>query len=250
MNLENTNANGRLELKQGPEAGVIVFDRQIVSHPDIDLFDAASYGNAASLVSGKGGRGAAWFVKAEFGEAVLRHYRRGGWAAKISDARYLWRDESSARSIHEFHFMQVLREKNLPVPKPIAAMVLRKGLFYRAAILLERIPNVQSFLECVHQQTESAPWAALGKTIAAFHKVGAQHADLNAQNILLDADQKIWLIDWDKAKLHTSGDSIWYVDVLNRLQRSLLKYRGSISEQTILAGMQILRAAHDTEMER
>lgn len=250
MNPENTNANGRLEIKQGLESGVIVFDRQAVFNPDINRFDAASYGRAASLVSGKGGRGAAWFVQAEFGDAVLRHYRRGGWAAKISDAQYLWRDESSARSIHEFHFMQALREKNLPVPKPIAAMVLKKGLFYRAAILIERIPNVQSFLECVHQKTESAPWAELGKTIAAFHKAGAQHADLNAQNILLDVDQKIWLIDWDKAKFQTSAESIWRVDVLNRLQRSLLKYRGNISEETILAGMKLLRAAHDVEMEK
>ena len=170
MNPEKTNANGRLEIKQGLESGVIVFDRQMVSNPEVNGFDAASYGSSANLVSGKGGRGAAWFVKAESGDAVLRHYRRGGWAAKISDARYLWRDENTARSIHEFHFLQTLREKNLPVPKPIAAMVLKKGLFYRAAILVERIPNVRSFLDCVHQQTESAPWAALGKTMAAFHK--------------------------------------------------------------------------------
>ena len=249
MNPENTSANGRFEIKQGLESGVIVFDRQIASNPAINWFDATSYGSAANLVSGNGGRGAAWFVKTEFGDAVLRHYRRGGWAAKISDARYLWRDESSARSIHEFYFMQSLREKNLSVPKPIAAMVLRKGLFYRAAILIERIPNVQSFLECVHQQTESAPWAALGKTIATFHKVGAQHADLNAQNILLDADLKIWLIDWDKAQFQTKAGP-WCVEVLQRLQRSLMKYRGEVGEETIRAGMQILRVAHDTEMER
>ena len=249
MNPEITSANGRLELKHGLESGVIVFDRQSIANPDISLFEAATFGTAASLISDKGGRGAAWFVKAEFGDAVLRHYRRGGWAALISDARYLWRDESSARSIHEFHFMQALCEKNLPVPKPIAAMVLKKGLFYRAAILLERVPNVQSFLECVHQQTESAPWTALGRTIAAFHKAGAQHADLNAQNILLDSDQKIWLIDWDKAQFQSKAGP-WCVNVLQRLQRSLIKYRGEVGEETMLAGMQILRVAHDTEMER
>jgi len=248
MKSETTIANGRLDVMQGVESGAILFDTGFASNPDIDWFDATKWGNAATLI-GAGGRGAAWFVKADFGDAVLRHYRRGGWAAKISDSRYLWRDENSARSFHEFHFMQMLVKKNLPVPKPIAAMYLKRGLFYRAGILIEQIPNVQSFLECVHRQTESAPWAALGEVIAEFHKAGAKHADLNSQNILIDAGRKIWLIDWDKAAMQTAPGS-WCTDVLQRLQRSLLKYRGEVGEETILAGMRILRAAHDAEMER
>ena len=248
MKSESTATNGRLEIKQGADTGAILFNTRIVANADLDWFDAAKWGSAATLV-GTGGRGAAWFVNASIGNAVLRHYRRGGWAAKISDSRYLWRDESSVRSFHEFHFMQMLVEKNLPVPKPIAAMYLRRGVFYRAAILIERIPDVRSFLDCVHQQTESAPWGALGKVIASFHKVGAKHADLNAQNILIDSSQKIWLIDWDKATIQTSVGS-WCADVLQRLQRSLLKYRGEVDEATIIAGMQLLRAAHDAEMEQ
>jgi len=42
----------------------------------------------------------------------------------------------------------------------------------------------------------------------------------------------------------------WCADVLQRLQRSLLKYRGEVDEATIFAGMQLVRAAHDAEMER
>lgn len=249
MDLSNTVPNSRVPIHQQGEQGAIVFDSRLWQQADSAFFDPAHYGELVTPVAGKGGRGAAWFVKAGFGDAVLRHYRRGGWAAQISDNRYFWRDEKNARSIHEFHFMQALRGKNLPVPKPIAAMFLKSGLFYRAAILIERIAHVRSFLECVHRQTESAPWDLLGKTIARFHKAGAQHADLNAQNILLDAENNIWIIDWDKAKFQ-SGTGTWCVDVLQRLQRSLLKYRGEVDEATILAGMRILRAAHDSEMER
>lgn len=248
MKSENTITDGRLEVTQGAESGAILFDASFASNPKIDWFDPKKWGAAATLV-GAGGRGAAWFVKAGFGNAVLRQYRRGGWAAKISDSRYLWRDENSTRSFHEFRFMQMLGEKNLPVPKPVAAMYLRRGIFYRASILVEQIPGVQSFLDCVHRQTESAPWAELGKIIAAFHKAGARHADLNSQNILIDADRKIWLIDWDKATMQATAGP-WCADVLQRLQRSLLKYRGEVGEETILASMQILRAAHDAEMER
>ncbi len=249
MDSSNTRSNSRMPIHQQGEQGAIVFDTRLWQQADSAFFEPAHYGEQAKAVSGKGGRGAAWFVRANFGDAVLRHYRRGGWAAKISDARYLWRDENNVRSFHEFHVMQMLGEKKLPVPKPIAAMYLKRGLFYRAGILVERIPEARSFLDCVHRQTESAPWAALGKTIADFHKVGAKHADLNAQNILVDSSQKIWLIDWDKATMQTVAGA-WCMDVLQRLQRSLLKYRGEVGQETILAGMQLLRAAHDAEMER
>ncbi|MEO6173185.1 MAG: 3-deoxy-D-manno-octulosonic acid kinase [Arenimonas sp.] len=238
-----------MPIHQQGEQGAIVFDTRLWQQADSVFFDPAHYSDAAKPVSGQGGRGAAWFVHADFGDVVLRHYRRGGWAAKISNSRYFWTDENSTRSFHEFHFMQALRKKNLPVPKPIAAMFLKRGMFYRAAILIERIPDVRSFLECVHEQTESAPWAALGKTIANFHIAGARHADLNAHNILLDTNQKFWLIDWDKAEFQTCAGT-WCVEVLQRLQRSLLKYRGEVDEATILAGMQQLRAAHYAEMER
>jgi 3-deoxy-D-manno-octulosonic acid kinase len=211
-------------------------------------FDDSSYAEKAMPVTAKGGRGAAWFVEGAFGHGVLRHYRRGGLVAKLSERDYFWKDEASVRSFHEFHFLHALRAKKLSVPMPIAACYTKKGLFYRASLLMQRIPDVNSFQDRVHQQTESAPWEKLGRAIAVFHRYGAQHADLNAQNILFDTNETVWLIDWDKAQFQ-SAPGRWCHDNLDRLQRSLLKYRGSLDAVMIESGMQRLRAAHDKDIE-
>jgi 3-deoxy-D-manno-octulosonic acid kinase len=213
-----------------------------------DWFAPESYVENALPVSAKGGRGAAWFVSGDFGEGVLRHYRRGGLIAKLSERDYFWKDENSTRSFHEFQFLLALQEKKLLVPKPIAAYYVKKGFFYKASLLMQRIAGAVSFQDIVHQQTETAPWEALGQAIAKFHRAGAQHADLNAQNILFDQHQAIWLIDWDKAQFQNAAGP-WCLDVLNRLQRSLLKYRGALDEHMIESGMQRLRAAHDKDIE-
>jgi 3-deoxy-D-manno-octulosonic acid kinase len=90
-------------------------------------------------VRGAGGRGAAWFVDGEFGAGVLRHYRRGGWAARASQDGYLWQGRRACAACANSRCCAAARF-GLPVPAPIAAWYLRRGWRYRAAILVERIP--------------------------------------------------------------------------------------------------------------
>ena len=134
MDLSTTAPNCRVPIHQQGEQAAIVFDTRLWQQADSVFFDPAHYGEGATPVSGKGGRGAAWFVHGPFGNAVLRHYRRGGWAAKISNSRYFWRDEASVRSIHEFRFMQSLCEKNSKTPEKCLIIKCDKSLFKQLAI--------------------------------------------------------------------------------------------------------------------
>src|SRR5690554_5495799 len=83
------------------------YDAKVVHKPELRLFDWKDDQWAAAPVS-EGGRQAAWYVRYGEHDAVLRHYRRGGLAAKISDNRYIWQGARRVRSFHEFEILRSL----------------------------------------------------------------------------------------------------------------------------------------------
>ena len=202
-------------------AGTIVFDPVRLRQAGPELFDPAHYGAAASPVAA-GGRGAAWFVRGDAGDAVLRHYRRGGLMARLGCEDYAWLGESRVRSVAEFRLLAELHREGLPVPAPLAAGYWRRGLGYRAAILVERIAGTRALSHWLAADVGQAPWEAVGDMIARFHLAGLDHADLNADNVLVDAQGQPWLIDFDRCLRRRAGGG-WRARNLRRLARSLAK---------------------------
>ena len=217
--------------REGRGYGAILFDRQRLRQADPSLFSPGQWGERASLV-GEGGRGAAWFVDAPFGQCVLRHYMRGGLAARISRDRYLWRGANRTRGFVEFRLLRKLVMQKMPVPRPLAAFYLRKGMTYQAAILMERLQGVRSLGELAQQAGHDAPWEDAGRLIARFHRAGLDHADLNAHNILFNDAGHGWLIDFDRGILRIP-ETQWRQGNLKRLLRSLLKLRGPRSQRDV-----------------
>lgn len=201
--------------------GAIVFDPARLRQASHEMLDPAWWGDAAQPVAA-GGRGAAWFVRGTFGDGVLRRYRRGGVAARFSRERYLWLGSDRVRSIGEFRLLARLRDLGLPVPAPLLAGWWRHGASYSAAILVERIAGARPLAAWLEGRVDAAPWDAVGTTVAAFHRHGVDHADLNANNILVDGGGGIWLIDFDRGAMRAPTGS-WRRNNLARLQRSLQK---------------------------
>lgn len=242
--------------------GAILFDATRVRQADPGWFDPAWWGERAQAV-GRGGRGGAWFVEpatesqvAErgsnsipFGAAVLRHYLRGGMVARFSRDRFWWRGPSHVRSFDEFRLLRELRGKGLPVPMPIAAIYWRVGGFYRAAILLDRLQNVRALADWASDDAEAAIWARAGELIARMHRVGLDHADLNAHNLLFEPNGRGWIIDLDRGRIRIPATA-WREANLKRLERSLLKLRGARSEDRVREDVRRLREAYDTRWRR
>lgn len=200
-------------------------DASLVTRPDPSLFDPANPALAAQAV-GRGGRQAAWFVQGEFGEAVLRHYRRGGWMARVNRRHYLWQGWGTTRSFAEFDLLTGMAQQGLPVPRPIAAAYWRTGLAYRAAILVRRLEGVRPLADAL---PDAAP-ERVAHAIFSMHEKGVWHADLNAYNILLDPAGKAWLIDFDRGRRLPWMPPARRRANLLRLRRSLVKVRGPEGE--------------------
>ena len=160
------------------------------------------------------GRGTAWFVGAPGVEWVLRHYRRGGAVARWVADRYLWLGLERTRPFAEFRLTQRAHALGLPVPRAVAARVLRAGLTYSGDLITERLPGVPCSSLVAQRALDAADWRAAGACVARCHGAGLDHADLNLHNLLLDRNgaaraQALELLadraDTDEATLYFSS---------------------------------------------
>ena len=231
--------------------GAIVFDPDAIAqaHCDPDWFEPEHWRARVPVQATAGGRGGTMFIDAPFGKCALRHYRRGGLAARLLADRYLWTGSERTRSFAEFRLLQSLCEKGLRVPLPVAARYRRRGAHYRADIITRRIERAATLAQLLAQGgIDSALAARVGAEIARFHAQGAYHADLNAHNVLL-TDAAIWLIDFDRGELRNPV-SAWQRANLLRLKRSLLKLGAARhGEDAFARGLwQPLLAAYETAL--
>jgi 3-deoxy-D-manno-octulosonic acid kinase len=195
-----------------------------------ELFDPEYWRRRGELHEVSGGRGSAWFIASGTRQWVLRHFRRGGFIARLSKDCYVWAGESRVRAFAEWRLLKALNEAGLPVPKPVAARYQRRGLCYRCDLITQRIADAEPLSAVLARGALPEPqWRAVGAAIARLHRAGADHADLNAHNVLLDARGTASVIDFDRGRLRPPG--AWSQGNLRRLRRSLHKI-GRFSEES------------------
>jgi 3-deoxy-D-manno-octulosonic acid kinase len=187
-----------------------------------EWFEAAFWRGRGAVLAEAPGRGAVLFVR--HGEEIwaLRHYLRGGLVARFVEDHYFWLGLERTRAFREWRLLAELCERGLPVPRPVAARVQRRGLSYRSDLITAYLPNTRSLASVMSDAEPSAErWLDIGRMLRRFHDHGVQHPDLTAHNILLGADNKVFLVDFDNCRLRRPGP--WSERGLSRLQRSLRK---------------------------
>lgn len=237
-------------MKTRSEKLIVDEKKQILVSPKVtglkaSWFEPEFWADKAQPVA-TGGRGGAWFVDSPVGDVVLRQYRRGGVASRISSCSYLFSGYNRTRSFAEFRLLKALKQLNLPVPEPVAALASQNSPFtYQASILVRRIPDTVPLPE-VEALQEDALWRQVGAMVRQFHDAGLYHSDLNCDNILV-AGSMLYLIDFDKCELRKAArnSAAWKRQNLSRLKRSVHKRCEHLSSASIDQLWQALCEAYE-----
>lgn len=205
------------------ESGAILFDDANLQVFPERYFEA-DYWKQHDLVEAEAsGRGSTLIVRMQEQRWVLRHYHRGGQLGKLVSDSYLWLGQRRTRCFREWQLLADLDALELPVPKPVAARYVKKGLRYTADLITQCIPGVVTLANLLqtHPLSETT-WENVGSCVRRFHEAGVYHADLNAHNIMLSTDgHRAHIIDFDRGYFRPGQG--WKQDNLDRLKRSLVK---------------------------
>ena len=194
--------------------------------PDISENIFTHFEDNQALESGRkeAGRGTVTFFRDCRLDLVHKTYKRGGLIRKLVTSHYLWTGLTKTRAHIEFDGLKKMFDLGLPVPRPIAARIIRKGIFYRAELITQEIEKATTFGENLAAKNLSSDMLReLGLAIKSLHREGFMHPDLNIENILIGDSKKIFFLDFDQAQ-PLKQKEIQFGRDIERLRRSIKKF--------------------------
>ena len=201
----------------------ILYDADLLPRPNSQWARPEYWPSATAL---NDGRGEAWKVETQWGDAVLKHYRRGGMVAKFLKDQYRFQSWAGTRSWYEWRILAHLSQAGLPVPRPWLAYAVKNGFFYRCDLLVAYIANCKNFAEIELQRLSQADiWYRLGQVLHRLCLAGVEHVDFNLSNVLLRDDDEIMVVDFDRAKFSPGK----VVNPSRQIQRLLRSYQKHVS---------------------
>ena len=194
--------------------------------PDIDenIFTYIEDNQAQESGRREAGRGTITFFRSCGLDLVHKTYKRGGLIRKLVSSSYFWSGLSKTRAHIEFDGLKKMFDLGLPVPRPVAARIIRKGIFYRAELITEEIENATTFgKNLLANNLSTIMLKELGVAIRSLHGKGFMHPDLNIENILIGDSKKIFFLDFDQTQPLRQKEIQFGIDI-ERLRRSVKKF--------------------------
>lgn len=158
------------------------------------------------------------------GKVVIKSYGRGGLLKHLNSRRYLrW---GKVRSQKEFELLTKVALLGILAPKPIA-FCYQGTLFYRAWLVMKEIEQQQSLAELslVDEDKARELTSRLARQIGELIRHRIFHIDLHPGNVLVNQDDDLYLIDFDKAHFFKGPVSRLRDLYLRRWRRAVIKHQ-------------------------
>ena len=167
------------------------------------------------------------------GDAVVRRSMRGGALARLKTDLFL----PPTRGLRELVTSLRLRSRGVATPEILGFAVYHAGMILRRSDVITREIRESTDLGAfLNDESESEPRSraleAVAGLVAALSRAGAHHPDLNLKNILLPANgvaetgaPPAHVLDVDRIRFHVPGDPIVLTANIDRLERSIHKWR-------------------------
>lgn len=168
------------------------------------------------------------------GRWVVRRYHRGGLVAHVLGDRHL--RGGTPRPVQEARASREARNRDVRTPRVLAGAVYPRGLFYRADLVTEFVPESRDLARVLFGGERKGlsgsvdrreALKAAGELVRKMARVGVHHPDMNAKNVLLEwsgAAPIPWLVDLDRVSVQDAGGRELARTMHRRLVRSLEKW--------------------------
>ena len=171
-----------------------------------------------------GGRGAVLQVFLHgIGSVVVKQYTRGGLLRYLLKRYYL--RTGQIRCAQEYELTYFLRPLGINIPEPVA-FASKGRLIYQAWLVTREIPNVIP-LSKLEQQANShfeSIMDSLVDQVTSLVKHSIFHPDLHPGNALVDSENRVFLLDFDKASVYQGSKQRLAQKYTQRWQRAVFKH--------------------------
>ena len=159
----------------------------------------------------------------EIGPVIIKSYKRGGLLRHLNRATYMRLGVSRCES--EYNYLVTAAKYGVNVPKPVA-FVRRGFLFCRYWLALEEIENCESLTQISTDDPNRTKdlMLILMEQVKKLMDQSIYHVDLHPGNILVDRNDKVYIIDFDKAHMTKLSYNDLLVKYTQRWVRAVKKY--------------------------
>ena len=172
-----------------------------------------------------GGRSSVLFEEINgLGSIVIKYYRRGGLIRYLVKQRYF--KCGKTRGQKEYELLQKVRLLGINVPEPIS-FSYHGRLFYKGWLVTREIKEHQTLanLSFSNENRTLKIMKEVTRQISILIKNNILHVDLHPGNVIVDNQDRVYIIDFDKGRLFHGKNTSLRNRYLRRWDRAVKKHR-------------------------